>query len=299
MRALVTGATGFIGEKLLGAIKDEVHVLSKNKHKKYPTIICDLARDEVPIDSLRGIDVIFHLAGIAHDVDVDIDCELYQRINVDATVRLFKVAAQSSVKKFIYISSVKAGGRSNSGVFLDEYTQNSFDGVYGKTKREAELSLLDVAKTSNMHVSIVRPSLVYGPNPKGNLKSMLLGIKNGWFPPLPETGNCRSMIHVDDLVRAILLVAKDKRANREIYIATDGLPYSSRDIYNTMCNMVGRPIPKWSVPKILFDLASLMSSNIKYKINKLLGDECYSSNKLEALGFQATKSLKDMNETDF
>ena len=51
--------------------------------------------------------------------------------------------------------------------------------------------------------------------------------------------------------------------------------------------------------KILFDIVSLVSPRIKYKINKLLGDECYSSAKLEALGFKAKKSLQDMNETDF
>jgi len=112
-------------------------------------------------------------------------------------------------------------------------------------------------------------------------------------------GNRRSMIHVDDLVRAILLVAKDGRANGEIFIATDGAPHSSREIYNAMCSVTGKSIPKWSVPKTLFDIASLVSPRIKYKINKLLGDECYSSVKLEALGFKAKKTLKDMNETSF
>ena len=150
-----------------------------------------------------------------------------------------------------------------------------------------------------MHISIIRPSLVYGQNVKGNLKSMLLGVKKGWFPPLPETGNRRSMIHVDDLVRAILLVAKDGRANGEIFIATDGAPHSSREIYNSMCGVAGKSIPKWSVPKNLFDMASLINPRIKYKLNKLLGDECYSSAKLEALGFKAKKTLKDMNETSF
>jgi hypothetical protein len=53
------------------------------------------------------------------------------------------------------------------------------------------------------------------------------------------------------------------------------------------------------VPEAFFDIASLASPRIRYKINKLLGDECCSSAKLEALGFQAKKSLKGMNETDF
>ena len=124
-------------------------------------------------------------------------------------------------------------------------------------------------------------------------------VKKGWFPPLPETCNKRSMIHVDDLVRAILMVADDDRANGEIFIATDGTPHSSREIYNAMCSVLGKSIPKWSIPKFLFDIVSLISLRIKYKVNKLFGDECYSSSKLEALGFKARKTLKDMNETDF
>ena len=73
-----------------------------------------------------------------------------------------------------------------------------------------------------MNISIVRPSLVYGPDVKGNLSMMMSWIDKGRFPPLPEIRNCRSMIHVDDLVRVLLLVAKDERANGEIFIATDG-----------------------------------------------------------------------------
>ena len=220
-------------------------------------------------------------------------------INIEATVGLAKLAVESGVKRFVFVSSVKAGGGLTSGKCVNESDQSEPEGVYGKSKREAELGLLKIGNESDMHVSIIRPSLVYGPEVKGNLQLMLAGVKSGWFPPLPEIGNQRSMIHVDDLVRAILLVAKDERANGEIFIATDSISYSSRKIYNSMCSVVGKSIPKWSVPKSLFNLACLVGPRIRYKINKLLGDECYSSAKLEALGFKAKKSLKDMNETDF
>ena len=224
---------------------------------------------------------------------------IYQKVNLDATVQLANLAVKSGVKKFVFVSSVKAGGSPDSGVCARESDQGNPEGIYGKTKREAELQLLKIGKKSGMHVSIIRPSLVYGPNAKGNLQLMLSSIKKGWFPPLPQTGNKRSMVHVDDLVRAIFLVAKDERANGEIFITTDGTPHSSRDIYNAMCNLLGKSIPKWSVPKSLLCMGSLINPRIKYQLKKLLGDEWYSSSKLEALGFKAKKSLKDMNETDF
>ncbi len=272
----ITGGTGFIGQRLIAVLQQKkinVRLLSRNKLNE-DTIVCDLDTDFFPNDALVGISTVFHLAGFAHDMrDASQIKDLYQKVNVDATVRLAKLAVESSVKRFIFVSSVKAGGSSTIGKCMGESDQNDPEGIYGQTKREAELKLLAIGRESGMHVSIIRPSLVYGPNVKGNLQLMLSGIKSGWFPSLPETGNKRSMIHVDDLVRAILLVADDDRANGEIFIATDGVPHSSREIYNAMCSALDKSIPKWSVPKILFDMASLVNPRIKYKLNKLLGDE--------------------------
>jgi nucleoside-diphosphate-sugar epimerase len=299
-RVFITGAFGFIGGRLLNAIDSPIRILSRIERSNYEAIVCDLQSDIIPDDALDDIDTVFHLAGFTHDMrDASKIADLYYKVNVNATVQLANLAVKSGVKRFVFVSSVKAGGNPPLGTCANEKDQKNTEDVYGKTKRVAELKLLKIGEESGMHVSIIRPSLVYGPNVKGNLKLMLSGIGGGWFPPLPETGNRRSMIHVDDLVRAILLVAEDKRANGEIFIATDGISYSSREIYNSMCIVAGKSIPKWSVPKTLFDLASLTSPRIKYKINKLLGDECYSSVKLEGLGFKAEKSLKDMNETDF
>jgi len=301
---VITGSSGFIGSRLLTCLSNEsdnirLLVRSIDTSLQYEQVECDLESGHIPSDFFFGVSTVFHLAGFAHDMRTSKNvASIYQSINVNATIKLAELAVKSGVKKFIFVSSVKAGGGSTFGVCASEKDQGDPEGVYGKTKREAELKLLKIGKESGMHVSIIRPSLVYGPNAKGNLQLMLSGIKKGWFPPLPETSNKKSMIHVDDLVRAILLVADDNRANGEIFIATDGIPISSREIYNNMCSALGKSIPKWSVPKSLFDKVSLINPHIKYKLNKLLGDECYSSAKLEALGFKAQKTLKDMNETD-
>ena len=290
----VTGATGFVGQRLLVDLKGEgekgrtpvIKILSRKPHPDYETVVCDLQFEAIPEDGLDGVDTVFHLAGFTHDLrDASKLEHLYRALNVDATVRLTELAVRSGVKQFVFVSSVKAGG-------YDE-EQGSPDGMYGQTKREAELKLLDIGRQSEMLVSIVRPSLVYGAGVKGNLALMRRGIKQGWFPPIPETENRRSMIHVDDLVRALLLTAEDKRANGEIFIVTDGVPHSSREIYEAICQSVGKTVPQWSVPKIVFEGLSLLSPRIRYKVDKLLGDEYYSSDKLEKLGFRAEKRLLD------
>jgi UDP-glucose 4-epimerase len=295
-KILITGASGFIGQRLVMSLKilgARLKVLSRSQHSEYETVVCDLNKEVIPDGVFDWVDTVFHLAGFAHDLRDAFDLEgMYHKVNVDATVRLAELAVSAGVSSFVFVSSVKAGGRIEAVDKLDSIVP---EGIYGKTKREAELRLLEISQQSSMHVAIVRPAMVYGPRVKGNLQLMRSGIENGWFPPLPETGNRRSMIHVDDLVQVLLLVAEDSRANGEIYIATDGKPHSSREIYESICYSIGKPVPNWSVPKFLFNALAKLTPKLKYKVDKLLGDEEYSSAKLEKLGFRAVLTLKDWN----
>jgi nucleoside-diphosphate-sugar epimerase len=303
LNILVTGATGFVGQHLIECLKLDgynIKAISRNLILGVDTVICDFLKDDIPDNALKGIDIVFHLAGYAHDLKSESGIEqTYQKINVDITSKLLLLSVKNNVKKFIFVSSVKAGGVSRQGKCATEKSLSEPDGVYGKTKREAELKILETGRESSMHVSILRPALIYGPKVKGNLQLMMQGIKKGWFPPLPEIGNRRSMIHVDDIVRALLFLANNKKSNGEVFIATDGRVYSSRNIYEAMCYVLDKNIPNWSVPRLLFNAIARLSSGFKYKMDKLLGDECYSSKKLQSLGFKAQKELKQMNETDF
>ena len=298
---LVTGATGFVGKRLITLLKTtecEIRIVSRYAQNNFDTIVCDFETDNIPESAFESVDTVFHLAGFTHDKRDEYKVKnLYKKINVDATIQMAKIAISRGVKRFIFVSSVKAGSHLASGRYSSE--ENEPEGIYGKTKREAELKLLKIGLNSGMHISIVRPALVYGPSVKGNLSMMLSGIKKGWFPPLPETGNCRSMIHVDDLVRAILLVSEDDRTDGEIYIATDGISYTSREIYDAMCFVLNKSIPQWTMPKILFNLLAMISPSMRYKLNKLMGNECYSAKKLQLLGFKAQLSMSEMNETSF
>ena len=303
MNILLTGASGFVGTrlvKLLDTPDNNIRIISRKVHPKFETIVCDFEYNSIPALSMDSIDIVFHLAGLTHDNRDDFKVQnIYQKINVDATVELAKLAVNNLVKNFVFVSSVKAGSSLFNKKCIDEKDDVKPEGVYGKTKLEAELKLLKIADKSNMCLSIIRPSLIYGPNVKGNLKLMISGIERGWFPPIPETGNRRSMIHVDDLVRAVVLVAGNEHAQGKFFIATDGNTYSSCEIYEAICHVLGKSKPKWHLPKLLFDMAAIISPRMKYKINKLLKDECYSSERLQSLGFKPQFSLRNMNETSF
>ena len=295
MKALITGATGFIGSELIKILEAKgysLRIVSRNKFKNYDTVICNLGIDDIPEAAFESVDLVFHLAGYTHDVKNNgARDKIYQEVNVEATKKIIKVASKKRVSKFIFISSVKAGGVGNQTTSMREDNQELPLDIYGKTKREAEILVLKMGKDYGIHVSIIRPALVYGVKMKGNLASMFNSIKSGWFPPLPETYNQRSMISVLDLISAIMLVTEDVRASGNIYIATDGQKYSSRDIYKAMCLASDKKVPFWVVPKIIFYILAHLGDIFKFipfnshKHQKLFGSESYSAEKLRGLGF--------------
>ena len=299
---LVTGGTGYIGSRLIRHLVNnnvQVRALSRKKIQGVDTILCDFEKEEIPSNALDSIDTIFHLAGFSKDIGESRELEnLYKKINVTTTTNLAELAMTAKVRNFLYISSVKAAGKVNVKQSCStEKDVGELVGVYAKSKRAAEVKLLNLVKNSDMYLSILRPSMVYGPNVGGNIGSMQSGIKKGWFPPLPEMRNRKSMVHVDDVIRALVFLVGNNCSNGEVFNITDGQVYTSREVYLIIRKHLGKPDISWSVPKFIFSIASLFNLFLKNKLNKFLSDECYSSKKLFAIGFTPKKQLEDIGRS--
>ena len=299
MKAIVTGSSGFIGSRLCYYLRQQGHSVIKvsrtAKLNSQTDLICDLETNKLNDGTMSGVNTIFHLAGYAHDLsNPEKSRKKYIKLNIDATKNLAIQASKEGVKTFIFVSSVKAG---SSDATKDD-SEEKPEGIYGETKRKAELELIELSKHTDMKIFIIRPSLVYGPEIKGNLLSMKRAIQAGWFPPLPKIKNVRSMIHVDDLVRAILLV-KEKGIDGEIYNVTDGKDYSTTEIYETLYELIKKDPPKLRLPLFVLNLLSFIPGKINQTVSKLVGDERYSSSKIKSLGFSAKLRFEDLNETLF
>ena len=166
---LVTGATGFVGSHLLGLLRTtncDVRLLARSNVDNYETIICDLLSDSIPNKAFESIDTVFHLAGFAHDIrEPSKVSNLYRSINVAATVGLARSAVQSGVKRFVFISSVNAGGHGSCDRGASESDWTYPEGVYGETKLEAETELLKKtpevpAVTNNANAKIPKRDVV-------------------------------------------------------------------------------------------------------------------------------------------
>ena len=313
---LVAGATGFIGRRLVEVLKQRpgiaVQVLVRNSIQAariWPTggvttRIGDLTRPESLEASCHGVDTVFHLAGYAHASGVSESeaRDLHHHVTVVGTRALLAAAAVAGVKRFIFVSSVKAMGEGGDSC-LDESSDTIAASAYGRAKRAAEDLVLQAGQELDMHVCILRLPLVYGHDNKGNLPRMIEAIDRGHFPPLRESGNKRSMVHVDDVVQALLLAAQSPSASGQTYIVTDEQTYSTRAIYNLICSDLGRPVPGWTMPVTLLQLAARLGDLIgavrgrpfgfnSDALDKLIGSAWYSSDKIHReLGYRPTCTL--------
>ena len=257
MTTLVTGAGGFIGRHLVARLLHDGHAVRALVREAGPSgdwpagveIAAGDVRDPQAMKTAAaGCEAVFHLAGKAHALtEVRGDEDVYRAVNTEGTRHVLEGAVAGGARRFVLFSSVKAMGEGGARC-LDE----SFDGPpetpYGRSKLEAERLVFDIGRRAGLHVSCLRLPLVYGPGNKGNLFKMMAAIDHGTFPPLPELGNRRSMVHVVDVVRAALLAADQPAANGRCYIVTDGRGYSTRELYELICRALGKPIPAWHVP---------------------------------------------------
>lgn len=253
----VSGAAGFIGLRLCQSLKEQGYHVLALLHRPasgpwHRALNMDLSTSSPSISDLAGIDTIFHLAGKAHAVaETAQDADSYMSINADATQRLLHAAKAAGVRRFVYFSSVKAIC-DGVALDLDETSACTPTTPYGQSKLAAELHVLQGAYVPEPVV--LRPSMVYGPSEKGNLPRLIQMIRKGLMPPLPEFANRRSMIHVDDVVRAAICAGEHAQAAGKIYILTDGKNYSSRQIYEGICLALQRSIPAWSIPVFLLKI---------------------------------------------
>jgi UDP-glucose 4-epimerase len=307
--ALVTGATGFVGRVLCGKLKArgvQNCALARNPENGPwdRIVVADVGAGPLPDGALEGVDTVFHLAGKVHALSELEGAESeYVRANVDGTRNVLEAAVKAKVPRFVFISSVKAGGE-GSDVCLDEAMEDNPETPYGRTKLEAERLVFKFAREHEMHAVVLRLPLVYGPGHKGNLDRMLQAVAARRFTPLPEFGNQRSMVHVDDVAEAAILAAESPEANVQTYIVTDGRPYSTRELYSLIRLALGRRKPRLSIPlKVLRTAARFGDAMGRLRgrrfffdsdaLEKLASSAWYSSRKIETeLGFKPAYDLE-------
>ncbi len=304
MKALVTGAAGFIGSYLVETLKErgyEVTCLARRssnlkwiEHLGLKYIVFDLSDVESHADEIDGFDYIFHLAGVTKG-----SCERdFFHANTECTEKLVRVAAErgGNLKRFIYLSSLAAIGPGNGGPVREDSPPRPVS-IYGRSKLEGERAVLQ--HRGKLPVTIIRPPAVYGPRDT-DFFVMFRMIKKGIFP---FWGRCiYSLLYVEDLVRGIVLAAEKKEAAGEIFFLSDDMVYTNEDIAAEISQAIGVKAMKIRLPRSLLPYLALVGQKIDKRgiintdrINDFMYSNwtCDSSKAKNELGFRSRIMLRE------
>lgn len=254
---LVTGATGFIGFELCTYLlhlgysvkvllrgQDQVQLFTPHEHLTH----CIGCVEDFP--SLQraccDIDVVIHLAGIAHVNSAGDD--LFQKINIKGTDNLLKASIEQGVKRIIFMSSSLAHAAETSEGDVT---------AYGQSKLTAERNLKSAHDRGDIEVVILRPVNVYGPGMKGNIVSMISMIDRGLLPGLPKIDSQISLVGVNDLAIALGLTILSSEASGKTYNITDGEKYSISAIEAAIYDVLGKEFPRWRTPHFVVYTAAV------------------------------------------
>jgi len=267
MNILVTGANGFIGQSLVKSLLNTEHNVISGV-REYPLkklnceyrLISNLEDNTKLCSILKDIEVIVHAAARVHIMDDKSADPLteFRKVNVEGTLNLARQAADAGVKRFIFISSIKVNGEGTKigKPYTEDSKPNPID-PYGISKYEAEQGLLKIAETTALEVVIIRPTLVYGDNVKGNFHSLMKWTYKGI--PLPIGGikqNLRSLISVDNLVDFIVTCIEHKNAKNEVFLISDDDDISTAGLLEEISQGLGVKNKAVNIPAKFIDTAA-------------------------------------------
>ncbi len=248
MRALVTGATGFVGSTLCEelnrrgfATKALVRRTSSMNNlllAKFTPVEGDLRDPESLRAAVQEVDVIFHVAGLV----AARSREHFFESNAAGTKNLVEAARKygKNLQRFVYVSSLAAAGPSTRERVRLEGDESRPVSDYGASKLEGERVVL---AAGDFPVSVVRPPAVYGPRDKG-VFTFFQAIQRGILPLLgTERPDPRrySFVHVDDLVQGIVLAGTQAAQERaEIFYVAGSGEYSWEEAMRLMAKALNK-----------------------------------------------------------
>lgn len=255
MKALVTGANGFIGKHLTQAllagghsvVAFDLHVdrLSDLPPSEHCQVVqgdlCDRALQK---ELVQGVEVVFHLAS-AH-LQQTLGAGVYEEVNVNALADLLYAGREAGVRRFIHTSTVGIYGHVLKPP-ADETGPFNPQSIYGDTKLKGEQVVNEFFRKTRFPVTILRPAWVYGPGCPRTAK-LFRTIKKGRFIMIGRGDNLRHPIYIADMIDAYLLAAEKEQAVGETFIIAGARPASTKELVETIAGVLATKPVWFSVP---------------------------------------------------
>jgi len=253
----LTGATGFIGRYLLKELPKRgyrLRVLLRHP-ANLPSgcasaVIGDLARPYNMAEALADVDAVIHTAGLASTMSGAPEDD-YRLFNTEATIAFAKAAQRARVRRFVFLSSIRAqSGPTCEGALTEEREPRPTD-AYGRSKLAAEQGLA----ATDLDWVALRLALVYGPGVEGNMARLIKLARSRYPLPLAGLKSAHSLLGLDNLVEAVDKVLTAEGPLKRPLIVADPKPLTIGAMIAAMRQGLGRPAALFYVPKPLLKSA--------------------------------------------
>lgn len=297
--AIVTGATGFIGSRLIIALARHGYRVAAVTRKDTASISNAAATwhtlEELSQAISRPNSVLFHLAGRAHVFreEAENPGAEFRAANVDLTIKVAERAARLGVTRFVFLSSIAVLGNKTPSSAYSEQAIAAPETDYGRSKLMAEEALVRIGHATGMEIVIVRPPMVYGFGAKGNYARLMSLLKLGLPLPFGAIDNKRSFIGAGNLTDFLIRCAEHNNAANQTFVISDDQDVSTTDFLRMSAEALGvRPllIP---IPKNLLRYFARILRQEAF-VEKLVGDlrvDCTKAKQL--LSWQPPQSIRD------
>lgn len=287
MRVLVTGATGFVGQGLVPALVAagySVRIALREPGPLPPgvdaAVIGDISRPLNRSFVLDGTDAVVHAAGIAHQ-GPDVPASLYKRVNTDATIEIARAAARVGVKRFVFLSSIRAQSGPFSDAVLTEDMPAQPTDDYGRSKLAAEEALRGIG----LPCTVLRPVLIHGTGVRYNMAALMKLAASPWPLPLGALKAKRSIVARDHLTDAVLLALTSDAMSGGTFIVADPEPLTVAEMVTALRKGYDRGPSLLPVPASLLRAAAAAAGRTE-TVERLMGSLVADPSRLIAAGWR-------------
>jgi nucleoside-diphosphate-sugar epimerase/predicted dehydrogenase len=306
-RILVTGATGFLGGRLVEILSEQgtaARATTRLVSRARPLpgldwVQCDLAREDQLLGAMCDVETVFHCAALCGAPG---SLQEFEQTNVEGTLRLLRLAERAGVKTFVYMSSMSVyAAPKDSNAILDESAP--FDdraaerGAYTRSKLAADRAVLDYARHHRWpRVVVLRPGTIYGPGarlplgrfrlPSSNERPLIAGS-----PRVPA-----GLVFIDDVVQAMLAAARTQLPSGSTYNLIDSPDCDQAELARTLQQVSGGKIRPRFAPYPLVWTAMLGVDLVSLARHRKLGTARYRLKRtLAPMRFDCAAAKKDLD----
>ncbi len=269
MTTLVTGAGGYVGRNLIDALLERhqpLRAMVRSESQAEPlrqrgieVVVGDICDRDAVLEAVRGTSVVHHCAAAVGPQYSD--REIHD-ICLEGSRNVFEAVRENGSGRIVILSSINVLGNRNLSGESEDFPCRRFGEIRGDVKIDIENLATEYRREQGVDVVILRPPLIYG-HGDHNLEKLLRAIRKGKFVFIGSRENVIPLVHVDDVVQAMLLAAEKPAASGRIYHVADGAQITAGTLADELAKLTDSPPPQKVLPYYVPMLAASLFETLR------------------------------------